>query len=346
MASGGMYDHIGGGFARYSVDREWLVPHFEKMLYDQALLVRAYLHGSAVLGHDRDGARSSTRRSTYVLRDLRHPDGGFYSAEDADSPDEHGHGHEGLFHTWTPDEVRAVLGATDADVDAVLDWYGITDGRQLRGPLDPEPARTHRGELARPPAIEDGAPAAVRGPRSAAAPAARRQGAHRVERADASPRWPRPARCSAAPTGSQAAVDNGEFLLRELRRPDGRWHRTWQADGDAAGPPRRARRRPRRARRRLHPPRPRRPARRAGSTTRRDVADTMLDHFWDVDHGGLFTTRRRRRGARRPPEGPLRQRHAVGQLDRRRRAVRASPRSPASRATPTTPTASCSCSAP
>ena len=77
----------------------------------------------------------------YVLRDLRHPDGGFYSAEDADSPDEHGHGHEGLFHTWTPDEVaRGARRLAGDDVDAVLEWFGITAERQLRGPLDPQPA--------------------------------------------------------------------------------------------------------------------------------------------------------------------------------------------------------------
>ena len=108
MASGGMYDHIGGGFARYSVDRQWLVPHFEKMLYDQALLVRVYRQAHTVFGIDH--YRQVVEETIgYVLRDLRHPDGGFYSAEDADSPDEHGHGHEGLFHTWTPAEVGAAL---------------------------------------------------------------------------------------------------------------------------------------------------------------------------------------------------------------------------------------------
>ena len=109
MASGGIYDHIGGGFARYSVDAQWLVPHFEKMLYDQALFVRVYTHAAVVTGLPR--YRQVVEETVdYVLRDLRHPDGGFYCAEDADSPDEHGHGHEGLFHTWTTAEVRDVLG--------------------------------------------------------------------------------------------------------------------------------------------------------------------------------------------------------------------------------------------
>ena len=116
MASGGMYDHIGGGFARYSVDREWLVPHFEKMLYDQALLVRVYAHAAVALDEPR-WRQVVAETVEYVLRDLRQPAGGFSSAEDADSPGPDGHGHEGLFHTWTVDEVRAVLGA---DADAAL----------------------------------------------------------------------------------------------------------------------------------------------------------------------------------------------------------------------------------
>ena len=165
MASGGIYDHIGGGFARYSVDREWLVPHFEKMLYDQALLVRVYAHAAVALATQprSAGARSSPRRSSYVLRDLRQPSGGFSSAEDADSPGPDGHGHEGLFHTWTVDEVRAVLGA---DADAALDHYWDQRERQLRGPLDPQPPP--RPGLVRALGRGRGRPAAaVRGPPAA-----------------------------------------------------------------------------------------------------------------------------------------------------------------------------------
>src|SRR3712207_2043646 len=104
MASGGIYDHVGGGFARYSVDAFWMVPHFEKMLYDQALLTRVYLHGWQVTG---SAAWRQVLDETvgYVLRDLRSPAGGLHSAEDADSE-----GEEGKFYVWRPEEIRAAAG--------------------------------------------------------------------------------------------------------------------------------------------------------------------------------------------------------------------------------------------
>ena len=149
MASGGMYDHIGGGFARYSVDEKWLVPHFEKMLYDQALLIRVYLHAYLVFGEER-WKQVVDETVEYVLRELRHPSGGFYSAEDADSPDEHGHGHEGLFHTWTIAEVRDVLGA---DADIALEWYEFTEGGNFEGRTIPDSVAAPR-RAARPPEVE------------------------------------------------------------------------------------------------------------------------------------------------------------------------------------------------
>ncbi|MFH1748282.1 MAG: thioredoxin domain-containing protein, partial [Planctomycetota bacterium] len=110
MRAGGMYDHLGFGFHRYSTDAEWLVPHFEKMLYDQALLVIAYVEAYQATGKE-EYARTAREILTYVLRDMTAPEGGFYSAEDADSE-----GVEGKFYLWTRAEVLDVLGESDGDV--------------------------------------------------------------------------------------------------------------------------------------------------------------------------------------------------------------------------------------
>ena len=130
MASGGIHDQLGGGFHRYSVDARWLVPHFEKMLYDNALLAMAYLEASQASGRD-DFARVARGILAYVEREMTSPAGAFYSASDADSEAPGGRREEGRFFTWTPEEIRAVL-APDAARLAET-YYGVTSAGHVDG---------------------------------------------------------------------------------------------------------------------------------------------------------------------------------------------------------------------
>lgn len=131
MAAGGIHDQIGGGFSRYSVDAEWLVPHFEKMLYDNAQLVNLYLDAYLASGESRyaDTARDILR---YVLRDMTHPDGGFYSAEDADSE-----GKEGKFYCWTRAELSQLL--TPEEFNVAIRRFGVTEKGNFVDHSDPHP---------------------------------------------------------------------------------------------------------------------------------------------------------------------------------------------------------------
>jgi hypothetical protein len=133
MAAGGLYDQLGGGFARYSVDDHWLVPHFEKMLYDQAQLVQLYLEAYLVSG---DVRHAETVRGVlhYILHDLSHPEGGFLSAEDADSE-----GHEGKFYSWTTAELKTLL--TPAENAVVVRYYGLKDTGNFEDHSHPHPLK-------------------------------------------------------------------------------------------------------------------------------------------------------------------------------------------------------------
>jgi uncharacterized protein YyaL (SSP411 family) len=205
MAKGGMYDLVGGGFHRYSVDERWLVPHFEKMLYDNALLSSAYLHAWVVTGEERY-RRVVEQTVDYVLRELALPEGGFASAQDADTD-----GVEGLTFTWTETEVAEALGEPRSEL-----LHPFEEGRGIiRGELsDKERHRLFEVRELRPkPARDDKAIASWNGLLLAALAEAGR----RLERRD----W------------LDAAVRLGEFLLGPLS-DGGRLHRTFRA-GQAKG---------------------------------------------------------------------------------------------------------------
>ncbi|SDL90733.1 thioredoxin domain-containing protein [Streptomyces wuyuanensis] len=126
MARGGIYDQLGGGFARYSVDREWVIPHFEKMLYDNALLCRVYAHLWRITGSDL-ARRVALETADFMVRELRTPEGGFASALDADSALADGSGKhaEGAYYVWTPGQLREVLGEEDAEF--AVRHFGVTE---------------------------------------------------------------------------------------------------------------------------------------------------------------------------------------------------------------------------
>ena len=125
MAHGGIYDQLGGGFHRYSVDAEWLAPHFEKMLYDNALLSRIYLH-TYLVTNEAFYRRVATQTLDYVVREMTSPEGGFYSTQDADSE-----GEEGKFFLWTPSEVEALLPAKDAQLFML--YYDVSQRGNFEG---------------------------------------------------------------------------------------------------------------------------------------------------------------------------------------------------------------------
>jgi len=213
MARGGMYDQLGGGFARYSVDAHWMIPHFEKMLYDNAQLASLYLHAWLAFG-DPECRRVCEETLDYLLRDMTDPAGGFYSAEDADSE-----GHEGKFYVWTAEEIRAVLGA---DADRALAYWGVDRGPNfegksnlfLAGEPDPESIAPLRRRLleARAKRVRPGRDDKVLAGWNGLACRALAEAGRALGRADY----------------VAAAVRNAEFLLGSMRRA-GRLLRTWKS---------------------------------------------------------------------------------------------------------------------
>jgi uncharacterized protein YyaL (SSP411 family) len=272
MAAGGIYDQVGGGFARYAVDATWTVPHFEKMLYDNALLARAYLHGWQVSGEP-VLRRVCEETVDWALREMRGPEGGFCSALDADSE-----GVEGKFYVWTPDELREALGDDGLTRDAVA-FFGATEGGNFEGAnvlegRGPVPERLSdiqaallaaRSERVRP-GLDDKRLTSW----NALMISALAQAGAALERADY----------------VAAAAACTEFLLSEMRDLDGRLLRTWK-DGrahidayledhayllealltlyEATFDPR-------------------------WYAEARAMADTMIERFADKEHGGFFTT--------------------------------------------------------
>ena len=231
MAEGGMYDQLGGGFARYSVDRRWLTPHFEKMLYDNAQLARVYLHAWQVT----DNAlyrRVTEETLDYVLREMQHEKGGFYSSQDADSE-----GVEGKFYVWSAEEIREALAG---DADTFMRMYGVSDEGNWEGlnilnlHLDP------KGLAAQ---LELGAEALE----ARMAMARAKLYALRSKRV-----WPglddkvltswnglmlgalaEAGQALGRPDYISAAKLNADFVRRTMRQDSGRLFRTWKAGSDA-----------------------------------------------------------------------------------------------------------------
>ena len=284
MAAGGMYDQVGGGFHRYSVDARWLVPHFEKMLYDNALLARVYLHAYQATG-DAEYRRVVEEVLAYVQREMHSPEGAFYATQDADSE-----GEEGKFYVWTPDEIDALLGEEDGALFRA--YYGVTPQGNFEGKNILHVERSSEE-------VASGAGVSVERLERALA-----RGREVLYEARAERVWPgrddkvitawnammlhafaEAGRVLGRPEYVEAAAGSADFLLRELRA-DGRLLRTWKdgraridafledhallADAlvalyEATGDPRRV-------------------------EAARELADAMLERFWDEEQSVFYDT--------------------------------------------------------
>ncbi len=238
MAAGGIHDQLGGGFHRYSTDELWLVPHFEKTLYDNAQLAIAYLEGFQLTGRE-DFARVARETLAYLEREMSDPAGGFYSATDADSPTPGGREEEGRFFTWTQAEMRAVLGNERAR--AAIAWFDVTrrgqvDGRSvLHDPATPEKMardlQTSAPELGK---RIDAARRDLFRARSKRAPPPRDEKVIAAWNGLAISAFARAGQVLGEPVYAARAQRAAEFLVRDMK-PRGRLLRSWK--GGVAGKP-------------------------------------------------------------------------------------------------------------
>ena len=284
MAFGGIYDQLGGGFHRYSVDNVWLVPHFEKMLYDNAQLARIYLHAFQVTGNE-EYRRIATETLDYVLREMTDTSGGFYSSQDADSE-----GEEGKFFVWSEGEIDAALGE---DAEAFKFFFDVTKGGNFEGKNILNRARTidaAASALKTEPfelfsLIENGKKTLFGLRESRIKP-------HRDEKVLAS--WNGLTLAAFADAAGvlrdetylKAAEKNAEFLLNQMLTREGRLYRSWKAgaaklngylddyanvaDGLLA----------------LY----RTTGKIGYFTTAAALCDQMIEHYWDQEAGGFFYT--------------------------------------------------------
>jgi hypothetical protein len=226
MASGGIYDHIGGGFARYSTDSRWLVPHFEKMLYDNALLSRVYLHAWQITGKD-IYRRVVEETLDWVLRKMRHNDGGFYSSLDADSQ-----GEEGKFYVWNPGQIREILGD---EAELFTQYYDISESGNWEGKSIPNVSRTI-SEVAQISGLDEAVLLNRLKDNREKVLASRSQRVWPGLDDKILTSWNGLMLASLAEAGRDlhradylsAATINAEFLYNNMRREDGRLWRTWK----------------------------------------------------------------------------------------------------------------------